>query len=229
MSVFWTSLAGVFFLELGDKTQLVALSLAARFKPKVVLSAIFTATLAVHLFSVTIGQLLGNLLSENWLALAAGLAFIGFGFWTLRGDSLDEENDSSTRKTASPFMLVATTFFLAELGDKTMIGTVALAAGHPFIPVWLGSSLGMVVADGLAIAIGLMLGKNLPERAVKIGASLIFFAFGIIRAIEGALKLPAYSWILIPAAIGIFAAIFLRKPKTAVVNQEETEEATAKR
>jgi putative Ca2+/H+ antiporter (TMEM165/GDT1 family) len=108
-------------------------------------------------------------------------------------------------------MIVATVFFLAELGDKTMLSTVTLAAGCAFIPVWLGSTLGMVISDGLAIWIGKVLGARLPERAVKIGAAIIFFAFGGWGAFDGGIHLPPTVWAGGAAAIMLFSFIFFRK------------------
>ncbi len=177
-------MAMIFIAELGDKTQLVALCLATRYKAKVVLAGIFVATLVVHVLSVALGGGLGKLLPETWIKIVAGVAFIGFGLWTLRGDSMDDD-ECANLKGRSPFMLVATTFFLAELGDKTMLSTVTLAADHPLIPVWLGSSFGMVLSDGLAIIVGQILGSKLPERAIKIGAAIIFFGFGIFSVVQG--------------------------------------------
>ncbi len=195
MTDFWLSLGIVFLAELGDKTQLVALCLASRYKAKVVLAGIFVATLVVHVVSVLLGGGLGKVIPGEWINLCAGLAFIGFGLWTLRGDSLDDE-ECNRLQGRSPFMLVATTFFIAELGDKTMLSTVALATNYSLIPVWLGSSLGMVVSDGLAIIVGQILGAKLPERAVKIGAAVIFFGFGACRMAQGALALPICGWIV---------------------------------
>jgi len=208
----------VFLAELGDKTQLVALCLASRYKAKVVLAGILAATLVVHVVSVALGGGLGRLLPEAWIKLAAGLAFIGFGLWTLRGDSLsDEECDNIQGR--SPFWLVFVTFFLAELGDKTMLSTVALATDRPIIPVWLGSSLGMVLSDGLAIIVGQILGAKLPERAIKIGAAVIFFGFGLYGMTEGALALPAYAWAVAAVAtlglIAVYAAAAREGAKSA--------------
>lgn len=198
----------IFVAEMGDKTQLVALCLATRFKAKVVLAGIFVATLLVHIVSVGLGGGLGKLLPEGWIKLAAGIAFIGFGLWTLRGDSMDDD-ECENIQGRSPFMLVAVTFFLAELGDKTMLSTVALATDHPLIPVWLGSTLGMVLSDGLAIIVGQILGAKLPERAVKIGAAVIFFGFGIFSVTQGASKLPAYAWAIGAGATALLVALFL--------------------
>jgi len=185
VEAFWLSLTLIFLAELGDKTQLVALTLATRFRAGVVLAGVSVATLLVHALSVSLGGLTGALLPPGWIALLSGLAFLGFGAWTLRGDSLDED-EAAARRISSPFMLVAVTFFLAELGDKTMLGTVTLAARHSLVPVWLGSTVGMVLSDGLAIWVGQAMGQRLPERAIKIGAAAVFFAVGIFYSLQGA-------------------------------------------
>lgn len=198
----------IFLAELGDKTQLVAMCLASRYRAKVVLAGILVATLVVHIVSVALGGGLGKLLPDAWISLAAGIAFIGFGLWTLRGDSLSDD-ECQNIKGRSPFWLVFITFFLAELGDKTMLSTVALATDRPLIPVWIGSSLGMVLSDGLAIIVGQILGSRLPERAIKIGAAVIFFGFGAFRAIQGAAALPPYAWAIGAVVTASLVAFFL--------------------
>ncbi len=178
----------MFLAELGDKTQLVALMLATRFKANVVLAGVFVATLLVHAFSVLLGDLAGKLIPHAWIMVLSGLAFLAFAAWTWRGDRLDEE-DQQVRRLTSPFMIVTVTFFLAELGDKTMLSTVTLASQYSPIPVWLGSTVGMVLSDALAIWVGQVLGSRLPERAVKLGAALIFLAFGLFCLYQGAPEL----------------------------------------
>jgi putative Ca2+/H+ antiporter (TMEM165/GDT1 family) len=185
---FWLSLALVFLAELGDKTQLVALMLATRFKAGIVLAGVFVATLLVHAFSVVLGDLAGKLVPHGWIMVLSGLAFIGFAVWTWRGDRLDDENQK-VRRITSPFMIVAVTFFLAELGDKTMLSTVTLASQYSPVQVWLGSTVGMVLSDALAIWVGQALGTRLPEKAVKIGAAFIFLAFGLFSLYLGAREL----------------------------------------
>ncbi len=162
--------------------------LATRFKADIVLAGVFVATLLVHAFSVLLGDLAGKLLPHGWIMLLSGLAFIGFAVWTWRGDRLDEENQRARRLT-SPFMIVTVTFFLAELGDKTMLSTVTLASQYSPVQVWLGSTVGMVASDALAIWVGQVLGARLPERAVKLGAALIFLAFGLFSFYQGAREL----------------------------------------
>ncbi|MFN0072896.1 MAG: TMEM165/GDT1 family protein [Chloroflexota bacterium] len=191
MTGFWQSLIFIALAEMGDKTQLVALAFAARYSARIVLAGVFVATLLVHLFSVGIGELLGMALPTFWIAIAAGLAFIGFGIWTLRGDDVDDD-EVEKHSRFGPFLTVAITFFLAELGDKTMLATVTLASQlQDFIPVWLGSTLGMVAADGLAIVVGAVAGRRLPERAIQLGAAAVFILSGIVT-IAGAFGLWSF-------------------------------------
>ncbi len=180
MIAFWQSLLLILLAEMGDKTQLVALTFATRYSARTVLGGVFAATLLVHLFSVAIGELLGLALPAFWLGIAAGLAFIVFGLWTLRGDTLEDDGPKALHRFG-PFLTVAVTFFLAELGDKTMLATITLASQHQaFVPVWLGSTLGMVVADGIAVLVGTVAGRRLPERAIRYGAAAIFILAGIV-------------------------------------------------
>src|SRR3989344_1715789 len=159
IQAFMSSLFLITAAEMGDKTQLVALAFATRYKARDVLMGVFVATLAVHLFSVFLGQSLGNVVPEFYIKVAAGISFIGFGIWTLRGDTLDEEDKKEER--FGPFLTVAIAFFIAELGDKTMLATVTLAAQYKsFLGVWIGSTLGMVIADGIAVLVGLKLGRK---------------------------------------------------------------------
>ncbi len=179
MLAFWQAFLFILAAEMGDKTQLVALTFATRYSARIVLAGVFVATLLVHLFSVAIGELLGLALPAFWINLAAGVAFVGFGLWTLRGDTLDDSNPKAPSRFG-PLLTVAVTFFLAELGDKTMLATITLASQQrAFVPVWLGSTLGMVVADGLAVLVGTLAGRRLPERAIRYVAAGIFIIAGI--------------------------------------------------
>jgi len=192
MQAFFSSLFFIALAEMGDKTQLVALAFATRYKARDVLGGVFAATLLVHLFSVLIGEGLGAVVPAAYIQILAGLSFIGFGAWTLRGDSLDEGTERPPR--FGPFMTVAVAFFLAELGDKTMLATVTLASQYKaFVPVWLGSTVGMVAADGLAVVLGVTLGKRLPETWIRRGAAAIFILFGLYSLADGlrALTSPA--------------------------------------
>jgi len=184
MPAFLIALFFVFIAEMGDKTQLVALAFATRYAAQTVLAGVFVATLLVHLFSVVIGEIVGLALPIFWVKLLAGCAFLGFGLWTLRGDELDDDERMAARRFG-PLMTVAIAFFLAELGDKTMLATVTIASQQQdFVGVWLGSTVGMVVADGLAIIVGKILGKQLPEKTIKYGAATIFLVTGVVTLTE---------------------------------------------
>lgn len=176
----------IFVAELGDKSQLMALAFATRFKTVPVLIAITLATAIVHLLSVAIGGALGSALPTDFINLLGAIAFIFFGLWTLRGDKLTEEDEESTHLSSRHVITaVGTVFFLAELGDKTMFATVTLATDSNIIGVWIGSTLGMVVADALAIVIGKVVGHKLPEKAIRYGSATAFFIFGALMLKEG--------------------------------------------
>ena len=115
----------------------------------------------------------------------AGLAFFGFALWTLRGDALGEADEARAARAAGSIVLaVGVAFFLAELGDKTMLATITLATREEPIGTWLGSTAGMVAADAIAIGIGKFLGTRLPERAIRYGAALAFAVFGVILIVS---------------------------------------------
>ena len=188
MDPFVQSTTLIALAEMGDKSQLAALAFATRFSAPLTLAAIAVATLLVHLLSVIAGEAMGLALPTTWIQLLAGCAFIGFGLWTLRGDSYDDDASRKIHRFG-PFFTVATTFFVAELGDKTMLATVTLGSQlNAFTAVWLGSTLGMVAADALAIGVGQVLGRHVPERAVRLVAAAIFFCFGgwsVLEALAG--------------------------------------------
>jgi putative Ca2+/H+ antiporter (TMEM165/GDT1 family) len=177
---FLLSFAVIFVAELGDKSQLMALTFATRFRALPVLVGITIATALVHLASVAIGSTVGQIIPTQLLGVLGGLAFLGFAWWTWRGDTLDPEEEAKVDRTSGSVVLaVGTAFFLAELGDKTMLATIALATREDPLWVWLGSTAGMVAADALAIGVGRILGTRLPERWVRIGATLAFIVFGV--------------------------------------------------
>ena len=182
---FLLSFGVIFVAELGDKSQLMALAFATRFRAWPVLIAITLATAVVHLFSVALGGVVGNALPTRTIHIISGLAFLFFAAWTFRGDKLTEEDEESTHISSRHIIMsVGTVFFMAELGDKTMLATVTLATNEDVFGTWAGSTAGMVVADALAIWVGKKLGERLPEKAIRIGASLAFLAFGAWMLID---------------------------------------------
>lgn len=198
----------IFVAELGDKSQLMAMTFALKYRWWVVIGGITVATTLVHLVSVAVGHYLGVALPTHLIGIVGGIAFLVFGLWTLRGDSLDDDEASKAdRVTKSAFIAVTSAFFLAELGDKTMLATVTLASDNDWVGVWIGSTLGMVAADALAIIVGATLGKHLPERLITLGAATLFFVFGVWLILEGVL--PGSPVGLIAAAVVLVAGIAL--------------------
>jgi putative Ca2+/H+ antiporter (TMEM165/GDT1 family) len=177
VTAFFTSLAIVFLAEMGDKTQLLAMAFATRFRWQTVLWGVFAATLANHLFAVLVGNYLTEIIPLVSIKIAAAVSFVFFGLWTLRGDELHDEDK---RFNFSPFWTVGIAFFVAEMGDKTQLATVALAAEfHSVLPVWSGTTTGMLIADAVGIIIGIVLHKKIPEKQVKWFAAIVFIAFGL--------------------------------------------------
>lgn len=186
MDAFWLSFGVIFLAELGDKSQLMALTFATRYKAWHVLLGITVATAVVHAVSVLLGGVAAASLPTDLINVLAGIAFFGFAAWTLRGDTLtEEEKRRADRPARSPVLAVGAAFFLAELGDKTMLATVTLATTEELFGTWLGSTLGMVAADALAIVIGRHLGSRLPERTIRIGAAVAFVVFGVLLLMDG--------------------------------------------
>lgn len=186
MEAFLVSFGVIFVAELGDKSQLMALAFASRYRPWPILIGITLATAVVHAVSVLVGALMGAAMPTDTINVVAGVAFLGFAVWTFRGDKLDEEEAArADRTTRSVVMAVSVAFFLAELGDKTMLATITLATREGLFGTWLGSTLGMVAADALAIGVGALLGRRLPEHAIRIGAAASFVILGVLLIAEG--------------------------------------------
>jgi Ca2+/H+ antiporter, TMEM165/GDT1 family len=183
---FFLSFGVIFVAELGDKSQLMALAFATRYRATAVLIGITLATALVHAVSVVIGAVVGARLPNDVISIVAGIAFFGFAVWTLRGDELDAAEEARAERTTRSAILAASgAFFLAELGDKTMLATITLATREGIFGTWLGSTVGMVAADALAIVVGGQLGNRLPERAIRIGAAVLFTVFGVLLLVEG--------------------------------------------
>nr|WP_241248228.1 TMEM165/GDT1 family protein [Nocardioides sp. KC13] len=186
------STAVIFVAELGDKSQLMAMTFATRYRARDVILGITAATAIVHLASVAIGALIGDAFAEHqhYITIVAGLAFLVFAAWTLRGDELTEDEAKKARNSRGmAIVAVGIAFFLAELGDKTMLATITLATQEGWLGTWIGSTLGMVAADALAIGVGALLGRNLPEKVIKYGAAALFAIFGIVLVLDGVVQL----------------------------------------
>jgi putative Ca2+/H+ antiporter (TMEM165/GDT1 family) len=203
MTAFLASLGFVVLAEMGDKTQLLAMAFATRYKASTVMWGVFAATVLNHFLAVLAGNYLTNLVPIHYIQIAAAASFILFGLWTIRGDELAGEDK---RFRFSPFWTVAIAFFIAEMGDKTQLATVALAAKYQSVlPVLVGTTAGMLIADAIGIGIGIVMGKKIPERTVKWIAALIFILFGLWGLYE---YLPE-DVLNVPVAVSGLAAIAL--------------------
>jgi Ca2+/H+ antiporter, TMEM165/GDT1 family len=193
--------------EMGDKTQFVAMTFAAKYNPYKVLFAVFLGTVANFAIVIAVGEALRAVVPLDAISLAASFAFIGFGLWGLR-----EEKDEEEKVKTSRFGVVATvgiTFFLAELGDKTQLATLSLSVQYQDpLGVLVGATLAMLVADGLGIIIGVVFCKRIPSRIFKWVSTVLFVAFGLFGVYE---VLPSYIGltytVLVLAMVGAVAAV----------------------
>jgi Ca2+/H+ antiporter, TMEM165/GDT1 family len=180
MEAFLVSLSTVAIAEMGDRTQLLALVLAAHYrKPWPILAGILCATLANHAVAGFVGARLGHYLTPSRLDLIVGISMILMALWTLKPDKLDETDAEPRRGSAFAATLIA--FFVAEIGDKTQIATMALAAAYSsLVAVVAGTTLGMMAANAPVVFLGNAFSKRLPLKAIHIGASLLFLGLGAL-------------------------------------------------
>jgi putative Ca2+/H+ antiporter (TMEM165/GDT1 family) len=165
--------------EMGDKTQFLAFSFAARFKkPWTIMAGIFVATVLNHALASTLGRWIGDHISGPFLKTLLGLIFIVFGFWTLRPDPLDTKGVVTQ---SGAFWTTVTVFFLAEMGDKTQLATMALAARYsPVSDVIAGTTLGVLLSDGLAVFAGEKLTEKVSMKKIRWAAAGFFFFLGML-------------------------------------------------
>jgi putative Ca2+/H+ antiporter (TMEM165/GDT1 family) len=216
LAAFVASFLLIVLAEMGDKTQFLAMSFATRYNAYKVLFAVFLAIMASFAITVAIGQLLTTILPLDVISLAASLSFIGFGLWTLR-----DEKPKSEDKKASRFGAVGTVFlafFIAEFGDKTQLTTISLAAQYQnAVSVFIGATLGMLLADGIGIIAGVVLGKHIPQRTIKWVSATIFLIFGLVGVYEVlSSKIGlAYTALTLTALIvfSILAIIFITRKR----------------
>ena len=176
---FFTSTAVVALAEIGDKTQLLAILLATRFRrPWPIVAGIFFATVANHFLAALVGSRVAALLDGTWFRYLIAASFIAMAAWTLIPDKMDDVAEKPPRFGA--FLTTVVAFFLVEMGDKTQIATVALGARfHDVIPVTAGTTLGMMVANVPAVFLGAELIKRVPLGVVRGIAASLFLAIGV--------------------------------------------------
>jgi putative Ca2+/H+ antiporter (TMEM165/GDT1 family) len=225
MTAFIASLIFVVLAEMGDKTQLLAMAFASRFRWQTVMWGVFAATAANHLLAAAAGSYLTLIVPLESIKIAAAVSFILFGLWTIRGDTLSGEDQ---RYQFSPFWTVTVAFFMAEMGDKTQLATISLAVKYQAIfTVWMGTTLGMMVSDALGIVVGIVMGKKIPERIIKWGAALIFIGFGAVGLYENLPEPMLTPAVIIAGALTIMVMMFLvarwnnKKPALASVQESK--------
>jgi putative Ca2+/H+ antiporter (TMEM165/GDT1 family) len=210
LDAFIASFLFVVLAEMGDKTQLLAMAFATRFSAIKVLIAVFLATILNHALAVVVGHYLTEFVPLNIISIIAALSFIFFGLWTLKGDTLKGEDKKTSR--FGPIVTVGIAFFLAEMGDKTQLATISLAVEYNnMLFVLMGTTLGMIVADGIGIVVGIVLKKRIPDRLIKWFSAAIFAVFGfmgVYDALSKELDSPYSYLIMIFLVILTTAAAF---------------------
>lgn len=179
MEALWVSAGLVAVAEIGDKTQLLAVVLAAKYRrPWPIILGILAATLANHAAAAWIGILLGDFLTGPWFQIAVGVAFIAMAGWALIPDKADD--DAAQRKAGGVFLTTLVAFFLVEIGDKTQLATTLLAARfQDIVLVTAGTTLGMMLANVPAVFLGERITRIVPLNIVRMIAAAIFAAIGV--------------------------------------------------
>jgi len=179
VEAFLTSAALVAVAEIGDKTQLLAIVLATRFKqPWPIVAGILVATLANHFLAALVGEQAASFLDGTWFRYLVAASFIVMAGWTLIPDTFDEGEQRPARFGA--FLTTVVAFFLVEMGDKTQLATIALAARfHSVVPVMAGTTVGMLAANIPAVLLGNEVIKRVPLKTVRLIAALLFLAIGL--------------------------------------------------
>jgi Ca2+/H+ antiporter, TMEM165/GDT1 family len=216
------SAGAVVLAEMGDKTQLLAMAFATKYKASKVMIGVLVATILNHALAVAVGNYITRFDSAQiWIQGIASLSFIFFGLWTIRGDKLEGEENRTTKYGA--IVTVAVAFFFAEMGDKTQLATIALAAKFPVNPVWvlLGTLTGMMIADAIGIFVGVVMCKNISGRKIKLVSAGAFVLFGFIGSYQvaaGQLHLGAglltLSMSVLAVLTGLSAYYLIKKDHT---------------
>lgn len=187
MEAFLISTGLVSLAEIGDKTMLLAIMLAAAWRrPLPILLGILAATLANHAFAALAGAVLARFMDGEWIRWGVGLAFLGFAAWALVPDRFDETPDKTEKTFAGVFWTTAAAFFLIEMGDKTQVATAMLAARfQDLVLVVAGSTLGMMLVNGPAVLLGETAARRLPLKWIRLAAAAGFAATGVWVLVAG--------------------------------------------
>lgn len=187
------SVAVVFAVEMGDKSQLMTLAFASRYPALPVLAGTLAATALIMALSVTVGAVVATAVPDRILGIAAGLTFLGFAAWTLfMGDDEPEETEAeetvlhARRRSRSAAVAAGSALFVAELGDKTMLAAATLAARYGAVQVWFGATIGMSAALLIAVVLGRGMAQRLPPRTTRLVAAGAFALFGVLLLLDAA-------------------------------------------
>ena len=190
MSIFPLVFATIFIAEMGDKTQLLLIAMTSKYKVRDILIGTWAATAVLNLLAVGVGAALSNYLDMRIIKSIAAIAFFWFAYSTLKGDDGDEEEEEMKGAGKAAIVAIFTTFFIGELGDKTQLSGIALAAAytnHSIISalyVFLGCTLGLIAADLLGLIVGLVFKSKMPESLLNKISVAIFAVFGMLNAHE---------------------------------------------
>lgn len=180
--VFLTTFGMVLLMEIGDKTQLLVMACASKYKPRQVLTGIFISIVILNLLAVSLGSVIGQIkVIQDSVKAAASLLFVFFGLMSLRKENKDASCSTKGSGTGA-IVTVALAFFVAELGDKTQLSTFSFAALYPGSPlsVFVGSTIALLIADSLGLIAGAVALKYIPERVMALVSALLFITFGLI-------------------------------------------------
>ena len=185
LTAFAASTAVVALAEIGDKTMLLAIVLAARLRaPWPIIAGIFVATIANHTLAALLGREVAGLVDAPWFRIAVAAGFIAMGLWTLVPDKFDDEGEGFKRRGGA-FLTTLVAFFLVEIGDKTQVATIALGAKYQAVAsVAAGTTLGMMLANVPAVFLGEELVKRVSLKATRIAAAVLFIALGAWQLVE---------------------------------------------
>lgn len=183
MEAFGATFAVVFLAEMGDKTQLLVMAFAAKYRWQQVLLGMTAGIFVVHALAVGVGSFAHSLIDPQVMEVLAALLFLGFGIWTLRDDTEEEEKRASSR--FGPVLTVMLTFIVGEMGDKTQFAAMAMAATMgAWMMVLLGAVLAMVLADSMGLVAGTFLQRHLPPSRMRWLSGGIFLFFGIVGLVH---------------------------------------------
>jgi putative Ca2+/H+ antiporter (TMEM165/GDT1 family) len=184
MEALFVSTGIVAIAEIGDKTQLLALVLAARFRaPLPIILGILVATLANHALAAWVGLLAAQWIGGEWLRWILGLSFLAMAVWMLVPDKIDDDEAKESR--FGPFLATVIAFFLLEMGDKTQVATIALSARfHDIVMVTMGTTLGMMLANVPAVVLGDVAATRLPLKLLHAVAAGVFAVLGVLALLN---------------------------------------------